>query len=263
MTYDPFIIKLILSFVVGGSWIALTIWISERFGSKAGGISIGLPSTVLVSLLFIAWTQNNSMAVSAVPIIPVALATQSLFVMIFLIFYRHGVALAYSGAVLIWFLMILPLVALHLNNLAISLGLAALLFTLSISFLKRFPHRKLPGFHLTKKEVLFRVIFGGSFVVLAVFFGRVLGPIWGGMFGSFPAATSSALLILNHRHGYNFMTSVAKTTPYGSMGNVLFVTAFFFLVPLYGLALGTIAAYIASLIFAIFVYNRLSPVKRG
>lgn len=261
MTLDPFIIKLVLSFVVGGSWIAFTIWISERFGSKAGGIAIGLPSTILVSLLFIAWTQGNSAAISAVPIIPVALATQSLFVITFIIFYRHGRILAYFGAVLIWFLLILPLVAFHLNNLAISLGLAALFFAISLSFLKRFPHRKLPLFTLTKKEVLFRVIFGGSFVALAVFFGKALGPLWGGMFASFPAATSSAFLILSHRHGFDFMTSVGKTTPYGSMGNVLFATAFFFLVPLYGLALGTIIAYLASLIFAIFIYQKLSSEK--
>ncbi len=258
MAFDPFIIKLILSFIVGGSWIAFTIWISERFGSKIGGILIGLPSTILVSLLFIAWTQSNSAAVSAVPVIPAATAVNSLFLVAFILLYRYGRSVAYLGAVLVWCLLVLPLVALRLNNLAISLVLAAFFFTLSLSFLRRFPHRKLPGAILTKKEILFRVIFGGGFVMLAVFFGKTLGPLWGGMFASFPAAFSSSLLILSHRHGFDFMTSVTKTMPYGNMGSIIFVIAFFFLVPLYGLALGVIAAYIASLIFAIFVYKRLS-----
>lgn len=258
MLSDPFIIKLVLSFVVGGSWIAFTIWISERFGSKVGGILIGLPSTILVSLLFIAWTQNNVAAVSAVPIIPAATAVNSLFLVAFIVFYRYGLVLAYLGALLFWCLLVLPMVAFQLNNLGISLMLAALFFALSLSFLKRFTHRKLSGFTPTKKEVIFRALFGGGFVVLAVFFGKTLGPLWGGMFASFPAAFSSSILILSHRHGFDFMTAVTRTMPYGNMGSIVFVTVFFFLVPVYGLALGTLASYLASLLFAIFIYKRLS-----
>ena len=42
---DVFLFKLLLSFVVGGCYIAAMLWVSERFGSKIGGILIGLPLT--------------------------------------------------------------------------------------------------------------------------------------------------------------------------------------------------------------------------
>ena len=65
-----FLFKLFLSFIVGGLYIALTIRISERIGSRIGGLLIGLPSTLLVSLIFIAWTQNAGAAVSAGETLP-------------------------------------------------------------------------------------------------------------------------------------------------------------------------------------------------
>ena len=44
---DVFLFKLLLSFVVGGCYIAAMLWVAERFGSKIGGILIGLPSNLL------------------------------------------------------------------------------------------------------------------------------------------------------------------------------------------------------------------------
>ena len=54
--------KLLLSFLVGGCWVTLTTIIAEKFGSKIGGLLGGLPSTIVVSLLFIGLTQNAEVA---------------------------------------------------------------------------------------------------------------------------------------------------------------------------------------------------------
>ena len=40
---DIFFLKLALSFIVGGAWIALTTVLAEKFGTKLGGIFAGLP----------------------------------------------------------------------------------------------------------------------------------------------------------------------------------------------------------------------------
>ncbi|MBN1224817.1 MAG: DUF3147 family protein, partial [Candidatus Aminicenantes bacterium] len=50
-----FLIKLVLSFFVGGAWVAAATLIADKYGTKIGGIIIGLPSTLLVSLFFIGW----------------------------------------------------------------------------------------------------------------------------------------------------------------------------------------------------------------
>src|SRR3989338_7591097 len=93
---DLFFVKLILSFIVGGSWLAFTLWISEKFGSKIGGIIIGLPSTTLVSLLFIAWTQDSSAAVAAVVIIPAVTAVSLIFSYAFVALYKEKLGIAKS-----------------------------------------------------------------------------------------------------------------------------------------------------------------------
>lgn len=222
---------------------------------------MGLPSTLLISLIFMAWTQSPETAVSAIPIVPATIAANSLFLIVFIYFYEHGRAVAFIAASFLWLLFSTPLAIFSIKSILISLLLAGIFLGLGIFWLEKFPHRKLNQFTLTKREVLFRIIFTGSFVALAVFLGKILGPLWGGMFASFPAAFSSSLLLLSNKHGIGFASSVAKTMPYGSMGNVLFAVAFFLLVPNIGIIAGTAIAYFASLIFVLIINIILKNTK--
>ena len=251
-----FLVKLALSFVIGGSYIAFTIWVSEKFGSRLGGLFIGLPSTILVSLIFIAWTQNTDAAVQSTPVVPAAIAACSLFVVAFIYALRFGRLAAILSATTVWFMLSLPLAMFSLNNIFISVALGLAFVGLSIFILRKFPHRKLERFHLSKRELLFRVMFSGSFVAIAVLFGKMLGPLWGGVFASYPAAFSSSLLLLEGKHGTDFASSVAKTMPYGSLTNIVFATAFFFVVPVIGMVSGTIAVYLLTVLCAAAV-NKL------
>src|SRR3990172_6673809 len=117
---DLFLFKLVLSFIVGGLYVAITIRISEKLGSKLGGMLIGLPSTVLISLIFIAWTQDVTAAVSATPIIPVASAISSVFVASFILLYRYGRGVALILSILLWFALATPFILLGINNIAFS-----------------------------------------------------------------------------------------------------------------------------------------------
>lgn len=256
---DPFYIKLILSFLVGGLYIGSTIWVAERFGSKIGGILIGLPATLLVGLLFIAWTQNIEAAVSATVVAPAAIAANSLFLVAFIALHKHGRFMALTGSMLLWALLTLPLVLFTLDSLWWSILISALFFGLAIRYLRKFPHQKLPGFHLPRSEFLFRVVFTGFVVFLAVLLGKILGPLWGGLFVSFPAAFSSSLFLLERTHGIDFTASVAKTMPYGSIGNVLFASIFYLAVPYLGLLLGTLIAYFFALLFGLIIYKVGTP----
>lgn len=251
-----FLIKLGLSFLVGGLYIALTTWAAEKLGSKIGGILIGLPLTLLVSLIFIAWTQSTNSAVAAIPIVPAAIAADSIFIAALIKFFKHGKITSYLLALFVWFFLTFPLVFIYIQNIWISLFLATVFFSIAILYLRKFPDRKIKNFKLSSNEFLFRVLFFGTFISLSVLLGKILGPLWGGLFASFPAAFSSSLLILEQRHGIDFMSSVAKTMPYGSIANVLFATTFYFITPWLGILYGILISYSVALI-SVIVINKL------
>ena len=78
---DIFLIKIILAFVIGAVWITLATVIAEKFGTKIGGMVLGLPSTTAISLFFIAWTQSPSVAAEATTIIPIIMGINTLFIL--------------------------------------------------------------------------------------------------------------------------------------------------------------------------------------
>ena len=257
-----FLLKLLLSFLVGGSYVAFTIWVSEKFGSKLGGLLIGLPTTLLVSLLFIAWTQNSQAAVSSIPVVPATIGLASIFLATFIYQFKHGKVFAYSSAVIVWLLITFSFVLFSLKNIFLSIILGIIFIALALYLLNNFPHRKLTSYKSSINEFLFRCLFAGSIITLAVFLGKLLGPLWGGVFASFPVAFSSSLLLLERKHGIEFTSSVAKTMPYGNLANILFATAFYFLVPAIGIVIGTIIAYSLSLVFAVFVNKYILNRKK-
>lgn len=252
---DLLIIKLLLSFIFGGTYIATTIWLSERYGSKIGGLLIGLPSTILITLIFITWTQSTKEAVAAIPIVPVALALNSFFVIAFIILYKYGRIAASIGGTFVWFVSTLPLVLIGFNNLWLSLFIAAIVTFVSITFLNSFPHRKLAAFKTTSHGFFFRVLFSGGIITIAVLFSKLLGPLWGGLIGSFPAGVFASLILLSKTHGIDYTASTARTIPHGSVGTILFGVAFYFIVPLYGIFWGVIISYLATLLFAVLLYK--------
>ena len=65
-----FQLQLLLSFFIGGIWIAGTTVLADRYGSKLGGWLGGLPSTALFSLFFIAWTQSPAIASEVTTVMP-------------------------------------------------------------------------------------------------------------------------------------------------------------------------------------------------
>ena len=207
---DAFFLKLLLSFVVGGGYIAFTVWVSEKYGSKLGGLMIGLPSTSLMGLIFIAWTQNDSAAVSAVPIMPAVAGVNSIFVLLFFLLYKKGRGTALAVAFSFWLVASLFLVLLPMDSLWLSLALAAVLYAVSARWLSRFPHRKLPAQRTSRREFLLRSVFAGAVVVMAVALAKAFGPLWGGVFSNFPAAFTSTLVLVSWKHGEKFAASVAS-----------------------------------------------------
>lgn len=255
MLTKVFLLRVLLSFLVGGLYIALTIRISERFGSKIGGLLIALPSIVLVGLVFIAITESQGALVLATTNMPANISASTIFLVVFVMTYRFGWLMAYFSALAAWFALTLPLIYLGFHGMRWPIVMAAVLFTISLAFFHRRPDTKLPIAPLSQEAFLFRIIFSGSFVAIAVLLARVLGPHWGGLFASFPAAFSSTILLLAPKYGIEFIASLSRSMVNGALANAVFVIGIYWLVPLLGVVVGMASAYALCLVFALFSYK--------
>ncbi len=97
-----FIIKLILSFLVGGSWVILATYLADKLGPKIGGLITGLPSTLLLGLFFLGWTQSPEAAVTATSITPLIGGIGSLFLAIFVATLSLGLVRALGISIASW-----------------------------------------------------------------------------------------------------------------------------------------------------------------
>ncbi len=246
-----FWIKIALSFAVGSLWVTLTTLSSERFGSKVGGLIGGLPSTVVIALLFIGITQTPQVAAQATTVMPLAQGLNGLFVLVFILLIRRGLKPALVCSLLVWFFNATILYLLDIQSFLISLlgWLVMLVFCYLVveRWMEISSHGRLSVTYLPS-QLVWRALFGGSVISFAVFMGKLGGPLLGGIFGSFPAMFLSTLVITAQSGGADFSRSVGKSMMISGLINVplyeIMVRVFY---PSIGLGWGTLLAVLGSL----------------
>lgn len=246
-----FWIKLALSFIVGSLWVTLATLSAERFGSKIGGLIGGLPSTVVIALLFIGFTQSPQVAAQATTVMPLAQGLNGLFVLTFMLLIRRGLWSGLFGALVVWFIQSTLLYLLDIHAFWISLIGWLLLFLFCYRVLEKW--MKISSLEKLQvsyppSQLIWRVLFGGVVIALAVFMGKLGGPLLGGIFGSFPAMFLSTLVITYTSGGPDFSRSVGKSLLISGLINVpLYEIVVRFLYPAVGLGLGTALGLLFSL----------------
>lgn len=254
---DIFITKLVLSFLVGGTWVTIATLIADRYGTKLGGLITGLPSTILFSLFFIGWTQSPSVAVEATTIVPIIGAVNALFLVAYIFLVRTNFWLALFGSVLIWTVLSFTLVLLRFSNFALSLIIYIILVLISYFIIEKGIRVKSEIAQKTKNTfgtLIFRGLFSGFIVVLAVVMGKIGGPLLGGMFAVFPAMFLSTLLITYFSHGSLFSSAVMKVALLSAVSVVLYgVLVRYTYIP-FGLWWGTLISIIISFSAAYFIH---------
>lgn len=220
---QTFLIKLALSFLVGSIWVTSITVIAERFGSKIGGFIGGLPSTIVIALLFIGLSQSTQDASRAAMMIPLVMGVNGIFIMIYLTRVRKGLISALATALFFWFIA---------NGFIVWVGFESLLFsTLGWLVLLGFSYyitehvmqiASRGGIRVpyTLKQIMARGVVSGFIISLAVFVSRVAGPVIGGIFSTFPVIFMSTLFITYRTGGSEFSRAVAKTLMLSGMINV-------------------------------------------
>lgn len=208
---DPFWYKLALSFIVGGLWITLITVAAENVGSRLGGLLGGLPSTMVVALLFIGITQGPAQAREATTALPLALVGNVLFAAAFALLVPRGLAAGLAGGFVAWFALQALFVGLGIRDYALVLAIWAVGLVGGYVLLDgALGLREQVQASVTRTwgQMLGRAVLSGSIVASAVLATRLSGPILGGVLAGMPAVLSSTLLITTRSAGAPFARAI-------------------------------------------------------
>ena len=253
---DIFYLKLLLSFITGAIVVTLATLISERVSSRLGGIITGMPSTSVIALVFIAWSQGDWAAIESTYAMPLGLAAATLFVAVyFLAMGRFGKALLPTLALSFFAWGILAIPAMISKQAILTSSLIYLPVLLVLYYIVDCSNKPNPQGNKPKaerNEIIARAFFGGFVISLSVITAKFAGPLFGGAFGTFPAVFSSTFIILHSKHGPDFMREFMRTIPLGSFSAFAFIISANTFCQVYGLIPGIVVAYGISL-FALAV----------
>ena len=255
---DIFLLKLFLSFAIGGSLVTIGTVASEKFGTKIGGVISGMPSTSLVALFFIGLSQSAFIASKSTAIIPIVVGVDALFVAVYILLSKINFYFAVSCSLLLWLVSSLILILIKFDNFAYSLAGFIIFLAISYYAIDKKSGIKSESRRNTKYSfqiLLFRGMLSGAIIAISVLLAKLGGPILGGIFASFPAAYLSTIIITNFAHGKAFSAAVMKTLMVsGSVNVVAYAISVRYSYPYFGLLYGTLISYFVSLVSAYFVY---------
>lgn len=244
-----FILKLVLSFIVGSLWITMGTVLAEKYGTKIGGLIAGLPSTILISLFFIACTQSTSVAVNATTIVPIIGGINCLFIVAYIFLLKTNFWIALGGAFAVWALLSFGLVAIGFNNFVVSVISYICLVVITHTIVEKglkVSSEAGRQMRYTPAIMIFRAVFSGLVIVFAVLITKIGGPIIGGMFVMFPAMFVGMIFMTYFSQGATFSAAVMKSSILGAISVVIYgIMARYTYIPL-GFIGGTVISIIVS-----------------
>lgn len=248
---DLFFLKLILSFLTGAIWITTTTYLAERFGAKIGGVITGIPSTVVLALFFIGWTQSVHSSFDASSISPAMMGLADVFTAVYILCAAYPLGIATGAALFFWFILSYLLVLSPFHSFFSSLMIFALLFPLCVIVTKkqtRIPPQSPKRNPLTYNTIAIRAMVSGTIIALSVIMSKIGSPLLGGVFASFPAVMLATILITQPAQGKIFTTTLLRTLMISASINVtIYIVALRLLYPSLGLIPGTLVAYMIAL----------------
>lgn len=256
---DPFLLKIILSFIVGATWLTGATIIAERFGSKIGGVIAGLPSTTVLALFFIGWTQSPSIAAESTGVIPAIIGLDAIFTALYILLSHHTLFISIGISLLVWFILSIGFVLIRFNNYAASLIIFFTLYCISFFLGEKVVKVKSEGSRkmvYTFEQIIFRAMLSGTIIALSVIMTRLGGPIIGGVFASFPAIMLSSMIITYLSHGRDFSVAVMKVIMVnGGLNVVIYVSIVRYFYLLFDIVTGTVLAFLISLLTSYITYQ--------
>ncbi len=266
----PFQLQLLTSFLVGGGAVALISLLAERASARTAGFLLSLPTTVAIGTFFIGWTLGPEGVAKAIPVMPLSLGIDVAYTAVYVyvarlqLAKRHSVMTALGSALSFWALLALPVAMYEVSDLRLSL-LVYVVFTIATHFLLirlPCPESESDIVRYTPLQKAARAMVSGSLIVLIVYLSKTLGPVWGGVFSMFPAANTSAMVIIHWQRDVGVLTKVCRMIPLGSPTFLVYVFAALWAFPRFGIVMGTVISYGITAAFLLALADTVNPNGR-
>lgn len=166
---DPYVLDLATSFVLGGIWVMAASMAAQHFGGNVGGFIAGLPSTAVLAIFFITYSEGASHGFDVTGIFPLTISVNAVFLAAFAALSEKIFSTGLLSALGIWLLIQSMLLNFHHIRFDIVIWVGVLLFAVSLSFVNRLyicdPDIRTVQHKLA--EIIIRGGAGGSIVILA------------------------------------------------------------------------------------------------
>lgn len=245
------------AFLVTGGYVMTMARLAERVGSKLGGLILALPSVILVGVIFIAWSEGHEALRAASAILPATIAAATVFLAVFIRLSRFGLLASYTGAIVVWLAITIPLAMSGLDNVLGSVGIAIVIFAITISIFRHTPHRAARPLSRSLRTSLVRFGIAGTSSAATVVVSYLAGPTWGAVCASYPAVFSASLYLMTKAQGIEFTASLGRTMVIGCMANSVFGCAVWISARWLSSAPAIIVSYIAALLFGALAHRYL------
>lgn len=259
------LIKIVISFFTAGIWIGGATLLAERLGSRKGGLVANLPSTILVSLVFVALVQDPFFAAQATRAVPIGMLIDTIFLLVFVLLLKYGLVKATLLSLSCWLVLALAAAEIRLENLTLGILLYTIVAVASYLLLEL-------GFHIpsqgknrkkyTPASLLTRVLFAGSVVAGTTILSIFAGTYWVGLFSTFPAVMLSSMIILTLNQGVDFSRATGKIMVISSTNIVLYALVVFFTYPTLGVVLGTVVSFFAAFLWILMLNPILKKLSK-
>ena len=265
---DLFLLRLLLSFLIGGTWVTIITEGTLKYGPRVGGLLAGFPSTVAFSLAFIGLTQTTNAAVEATTALPLALSFTATFPVVYAsLAGRHGFGLALSASLAFWGVssFVLSVVAYTVSlDFFVSVAGFYIICGVVYYFLARNQRRRtsIRGIRLSRFDWVWRFVLAGGIVVGAVLFSATLGPLVGGVFSSFPAIITSTIYIVNRVEGVEASRGIATPVMVATVFTIVpYTIVVRYAFPSLGILLGTLTGYAVAVPFSLVAYYLVGRIQ--
>lgn len=243
------LVKLVLTIIIV---TALSI-VAERAGPRLAGVLSGFPIGSAITLTFIGVEQGPRFAAESA----LHNAAGMIAMLCLLLTYAEISARTRGGgprlavAPLISMLVFLIGTAvLHWLNLPVlvSVGISALSIPLFHYLFRRYPDQPIAaGVRLGASVLLFRAAVSAGAVLIVTGAANAVGPVWAGLFTSFPVTVFPLLIVLQSTYGPEPGQGVIKNIPRGLWALLAYTLTLAWANPRFGLVWGTLLALSAAL----------------
>jgi len=262
---NAFVLDLLLSFVVGGTWVVLASMAAQRFGGKVGGFIAGLPATSVLAIFFITYTEGARHGYDVTGVFPLAISGNAVFLATFAAFSKKRFSTGLLASLGIWILVQSVLLYFHPVRFDLVVTLGIVLFLVSFLFIATLDTPD-PGTQPVRHgmvEIAIRAGAGGSIIVLAMLGSRLGGPVFGGILSAFPATVVATLVITDVYGGKDLARIMARPMMVSGVVNCMVFALAYRHVVLYMHIINALAsAYAVTLVSAAFTFYWMNIYHR-